>query len=221
MKEKKDTTGNALFDFVGTVDDYVVYVWRGRRCLRRRPKRPEGPPPPGVAAQRERLAACAVFFRALKEVGIYSYWQRAAEGMTMHGYNLLQKANMPAFQADGAIGDFAKLRLTPDLLPLPDDLTLSPEAEGSWRLAWRVAPPLPRAKDDDRVRLLAMRDNETFVLHPLDTGGACRADGEVGFAFPPSARDCSHLFAYFCSRTGEVCSLSMYFTLNLCIYGKI
>ena len=205
---------NEFLNLVGKLDDYVVYKRRGQTCLRRRPAPPRGIPSAGFAAQQERIAAIAIFYRALKEAGLYPYWQRAAKGLVAHGYNLITKANLPAFGGQGKIGDFTKLRLTPNLMPLPDGLTLSAGDGDAWLLEWEAGEWLPGTEADDAARLLAMRNAETFVLLPVDAGGALRGDGSARFRLPDGASDFTHLFVYFCSRTDGICTSSRYYNLK-------
>lgn len=211
MKRKNDSD---FWDFTGAMDEFIVYDWRGLKCLRRRPTGWPDTPPPGARAQQERLAAVAVFFQAMKAAGLYPYWQRAAEGMTAHGYNLVVRENLAAFGADGAIRDFTKLRLTPNLMPLPDGLTLSDGDGDAWLLEWEAGEWLPGTEADDDARLLAMRDAETFVLLPVEAGGALRGDGSARFRLPDGASDFTHLFVYFCSRTDGICTSSRYYNLK-------
>ena len=117
MKGKND-----FFDFSGAIDDYIIYTRRGQKCLRRKPREPKPPTSPRQVAQQERMASVAIFYQALKEVGIYPYWQEASKGQLAHGYNLLVKANLPAFNYEGLICDFTKLQLTPGRLRLPDGM---------------------------------------------------------------------------------------------------
>lgn len=199
----------------GTIDGYVVYTWRGQRCLRNKRRPPEGPLPRGLVAQQERIASVAVFYQALREAGLYPYWQEAARDMVPHGYNLLTRANLPAFGEDGTIRDFTKLRPTPDLMPLPDGLTLEAETEGTWRLTWDADGWIPGTADDDLLRLLAMRNADSFTLNAVDAGGAMRSDGEARFSLPGEIRDNAHLFVIFCSRTGAArCTSGRYYNLN-------
>ena len=224
MKFKK----NDFLDFTGKIGDYVVYEWRGQKCLRRKPREPKPPTSPRQVAQQERMASIAIFYQALKEVGIYPYWQEASKGQVAHGYNLLVKANLPAFNYEGLICDFTKLQLTPGRLRLPDGMELHAEADGSWRLTWTNTRCTPRTFRDDRLRLLLMRDEDTFDPEELDSGNATRADGEARFRIPEGLQDYPHLYAFFCSHTGLDCTKSRYFNLNLFInllksnnYGKI
>ena len=208
-------SNNNFWDFTGKIGDYVVYKRRGQICLRRKPREPKPPTSPGQVAQQERVSSIAIFYQALKEVGIYPYWQRAAEGMVAHGYNLLLKANLPAFNYEGLICDFTKLQPTPDLLPLPDNLALAQDADDGWLLTWENTPCLPDAAADDSLRLLLMRDGDTFDPEEPDTGGAVRADGEARFRIPEGAEDYPHLYVFFCSRAGGKSSKSRYFNINL------
>ena len=112
-----------------------------------------------------------------------------------------------------AISDFAKLRLTPDLLPLPDGLSLVREADGAWRLEWAVVPGLPGAAADDYLKVFLMRDGETFNPECIVAGDACRADGRAVFRVPEALDDYRHLFIVFCSQAGAKSSESRYFDL--------
>ena len=210
MKSKKN-----FWDFSGAIDDYIVYTRRGQKCLRRKPREPKLPASPGQVAQQERMASIAIFYQALKEVGIYPYWQEASKGHLTHGYNLLVKANLPAFNYEGLICDFTKLQLTPKGLRLPDGMMLDAETDGMWRLSWANTPCTPHALPDDRLRLFLMRDGDTFDPEELDAGGAVRADGEARFRIPEGLQDYPHLYAFFCSRADGKSSKSRYFNINL------
>lgn len=203
------------FKGIGKIGDCVVYDHRGQKCVRRIGKS-QCPPTPAQLAQRGRMASVAIFYRALKAAGIFPYWETAAIGKKAHGYNLLCSANLQAFNWKGAISDFAKLRLTPDLLPLPDGLSLVREADGAWRLEWAVVPGLPGAADDDYLKVFLMRDGETFNPECIVAGDACRADGRAVFRVPEALDDYRHLFIVFCSQAGDKCSESRYYNLLLC-----
>ncbi|WP_251619830.1 DUF6266 family protein [Odoribacter lunatus] len=200
---------------LGTIDNLIVYRYRNRRCIRRKPSKVKPPSAPGQVAQQERMASIAIFYQALKEVGIYTYWQRAAEGMLLNGYNLLVKGNLPAFSGDGRICDFSKLRLTTGALALPDGLRVSRVEEGMWTVAWENTPNQVNASPDDRLQLYVMRDSETFAVKLLACGEVRRCDGRVSFRLPEELREYSHLYVAFCSHTEKRCSESKYFSLIL------
>ena len=210
------------FNGAGKIDDLVVYDHRGQKCARRIGKS-RVPPSPAQLAQRKRMASAVIFYQAMKEVGIVPYWEEAAKGQKASGYNLQVGANILVFGEDGAIGDVSKLQITPELLPLPDEFLVH-EANGFWQLQWLNPLYLPGAADDDVLHLLLMRDGETFDPQRIDSGSACRRDGNAFFSIPEASRDYCHLFAFFCSRTGWKCTKSRYFNLNYLEshnYGKV
>lgn len=201
--------------FKGKIDNIVVYMHRNRRCIRRKPTEAKPPSSPGQVAQQERMAAVATLYQALKEVGIYPYWQKAAEGLIQTGYNLLVKNNLPAFSGEGTICDFSKLLLATGNVPLPDELNLRPGKEREWILQWNNTLLTPQSKEDDRLWVMVMKDYETFDVETLDIGTCCRGEGRATIRIPETWNDYPHLFVIFCSRTGEECSKSRYFNINL------
>lgn len=125
IKENYPILGN----YLGAIDDLIFYMYRGRRCIRKKPTKVKPPSSPGQVAQQERIASIAIFYQALKEVGIYPYWQKAAEGKVTNGYNLLVQQNLPAFNSNGMICDFSKIRLADGILTLPDELRVNETEE--------------------------------------------------------------------------------------------
>lgn len=199
-----------LAAFSGRFDGMIFYDYRGRRCARSLPPVVKAPTAPGQLAQQARIAAIAIFYRALKETGLYAYWQQAAEGRLENGYNLLVKRNLPAFDAEGRICDFSKLSVAIGAVALPDELACRPGEAGTWVLAWRNTPAQVNADPDDRLRLFAMEDTETFRLVPLDAGDACRRDEKAVFRLPEDFTENAHLFVIFCSLLGGGASESRY-----------
>ena len=202
-----------LLNWSGKVGNYVICTYRGQKYVRRRPRK-KCPPTPMQRAQRERMSSIGILYKALKDAGLSPYWSTASEGQLAHGYNLVTRENLPAFCADGRICDFAKLQLTPSLLPLPDDLQLEQEADGAFRLQWTNNSCLPGAAEDDVLRLFLMRDAESFTPVAVETGNVCRGDGEARFTIPERLKDYAHLYVVFCSRTGWKSSSSRYFKIK-------
>ena len=56
------------------------------------------------------------FYRELKRAGFDAFWQRAAKGLVLSGYNLVMAHNVGAFDETGKITDFRQLCLTPGSL---------------------------------------------------------------------------------------------------------
>lgn len=213
MIEIKNTS--VLKNFTGVIDDVIVYVYRNRRCIRKKPEKMKPPSAPGQVAQQERMASIAIFYQALKEVGIYPYWQKAAEGRVANGYNLLVQQNLPAFNSNGMICDFSKICLTAGALALPDELRVSETEEPDvWMLEWTNTPYQTNTRADDRLRLFVMKeDGGTFDVEPLETVEGVRRDGQVTFRLPEYLQGYPHLYVLFCSHTTGMCSKSKYFYL--------
>lgn len=213
MIETKTLLG---FDrFFGTVDGLIVYMHRNQRCIRRKPLSVKPPTAPGQLAQQERMASIAIFYHALKSAGIYSWWQKAAEGMVVNGYNLLVKLNLPAFGREGMICDFTKIRITTGTVALPDALRVKPAGDKRWRIEWVNPPCQVNAGADDRLWLYVMKDSETFDVESVATGGVCRQDGGAEFTLPEELADYPHLYVVFSSQESGTCSESKYFNINL------
>lgn len=212
-RRKKDSF---LECFCGRRGDWIVYIHRGQLCVRCRPLEVKPPSTPGQVAQQEKMASIAIFYQALKEVGIYAYWQRATEGMRWSGYNLLVHRNLPAFDHQGLIADFSKLRLSAGEVALPDDLRVRKgEEAGAWVVEWSDTPRLANAAEDDRLQLYVMRDDRSaFTIVPLEGAEACRRDGRAEFRLPEELREYTHLYVIFCSHAGGYSSQSRYININ-------
>lgn len=210
-----------LYGLRGRIGDFVVYQYRNRRCIRQVPRHTTAPSTPGQVAQQERIAALAIFYQAMKEVGIYRHWQEAAKGMVQTGYNLLVKANLPAFDGNGRICDFPRLLLTTGRLRLPGDLRVSPSEAGTVAVEWSHHP-FPRTAPDDRLHALLLKDGESFDLLPADTGGSRRDECRALIRLPEEGKDFPHLYLFFCSETSGECTNSLYFNLlNTMYHGNL
>lgn len=206
---------SVLGQFSGSTDGWIFYKHREQWCARKKPEKVKPPSAPGQVAQQERIASAAIFYQALKEVGIYPYWQKAAEGMVASGYCLLVKQNLPAFNSNGMICDFSKIRLTAGALALPDELQLrEAEETDGWVLAWTNTPHQVNAREDDRLKLFVMKeDSGTFDVEPLEAVEGVRRDEQVTFRLPECLQGYPHLYVMFCSHTTGECSMSKYFNL--------
>lgn len=199
----------------GSFKDVIIYKHRNQTCIRKKPLKMKSPSLLEQLAQQNRIASVAIFYRSLKKAGIYPYWRQAAAEMVMNGYNLLVKNNLPAFNGNGRICDFSKLRLTVGPVTLPDELQLHESGEGRWRMEWKNTFLQVNALSDDRLILCVMKDRETFEVKMLDVGTVCRCDGTLTFDLTGELKEYPHLYVVFCSHTGEKCSESRYFNIHL------
>lgn len=200
--------------FKGKADGLIYYEYRGLPCVRRMPRNVQPPHAPGQIAQQERIAAVAIFYQALKEVGIYTCWQKAAEGKMQTGYNLLVQANLQAFDAEGNICDFSKLRMTPDTLPLPDCLSLQAGEAGEWQATWKTSVPHPGAGEDDRLVVALMKgEANNYEVEFPDVGIFRRRDGEAVFRLPDKFKEYEKTYLFF--KNEQSCKSSQAKLFNL------
>lgn len=212
MKEKQ--VSSLLGNFTGRIGDFIVYMHRQQRCIRRVPEHMPPPSSPGQLAQQERIASVAIFYRVIKGTGLYNHWRKAAKGLVQNGYNLFVRENLKAFKGDGRICDFSKLRLTKGEVALPDGLGLRRGGDGEWVLEWENTPRQANARGEDEVRIYAMKDAETFDVKLLDAGLHCREEGRAVFRMEGECKDFFHLYVIFCCTANGSCSDSRYFSLT-------
>ncbi|WP_251621365.1 DUF6266 family protein [Odoribacter lunatus] len=203
---------NNFMTISGKMGDHVYYEYKGLPCVRSNPQKVQPPSSPGQLAQQEKMAAVAIFYQALKEVGIYAYWKKAAEGLLLTGHNLLVKANLPAFDGEGNICDFAKLRLTPDTLAAPDNLSLQAGEDGKLIARWSNAVPHPRTQPEDRLVVALMKgDVENYNVKLPDIGDFHRQDEEAIFQIPDKLKRYEKIFMFFINEQACQCSSAQLF----------
>lgn len=189
----------------GSMDGLILYERNGRLCGRRKPLDVKRPSAPGQVAQQARVASVAIFYQSLKDAGIYPYWKLAAKGKVQSGYNLLMMRNLKAFNGEGRICDFPKLRITEGEVALPDGLQVRKAEEGTWTVEWMNTPHQAGTSPDDRLRLYVMKDSETFAVKPVECGETCREDGTATFRLAGELEDYGHLYVVFVSCDGRGC----------------
>lgn len=195
----------------GKLDGYIFYVRNGKQCMRRKPQSCLQPLTPAQVAQQERIASLAVFYHAIKDAGLYVFWQRAADQLPQTGYNLLISQNSKIFDVEGRIPDFSKLMLTPDSLPLPYNISLQAGTEGEWILQWEDLRWGKKTKRDDRLMVVLMKDEESYNVKIVDIGEIHREDCRAVVRIPEELRGYAHLFCLFYSQVEGKSSASKYF----------
>lgn len=196
------------------LDGFIVYRCNGEIRLRRKPKKEDIAFSPAMKEQQERVAGIAALHRAMKVVGLSRFWKAAAQGTGLNGYNLLVRANSPAFSGAGNICDFGKLTLTTGLLQLPDNLRLVAGEEGEIVLTWENnGYPFPITHDSDRLMIALMKKGKCFTIKLPDIGEWERKHCRAVIRLPTDLNSYHHLYCFFCSATGEVVSRSRYFNI--------
>ena len=198
----------------GRLGDMVYYNYRGQQYVRKSPRRVETASAL-QAGQRMRFGAAIGFYRELKRAGFDAFWQRAAKGLVLSGYNLAMAHNVGAFDEAGRIVDFRRLCLTPGSLSLPWQMELQAgSAGGEWLLTWDTLQRAYKGGDlGDLLHAVVMRDEESYAVKTVDCGGACRGDGRAVVRIPEELSGYKHLFCFFSSQAGDATACE-YFCLT-------
>ena len=196
----------------GRIGDLIIYQSKGKTCVRR--MREQVTLNPVMLDQQERYAGVAVFYQALKAVGLHEIWRRAMVEEAMSGYNWFVKCNCPAFTKEGCVGDFGKVFLSCGDLPLPDGLRLVQGEGNELALEWEDGAPYPGASEDDRLVDALMRDGRSLEVKVQEGEDWLRERQRVVIRLPTEWKDYRHLFCFFCSATGDRYSWSRYFLIT-------
>lgn len=192
---------------------FTFYRRLGRTVVRSLPES-YFPSAPGQVAQQCRIRSLNIFYKSVKSAGWSGCWKETKKPVGWSGFNFFASKNLPAFSAEGLIGDASKVCITANSgILLPCDLELCQEEEG-WSLRWNDTMCYPEGEEEDRVMVVLMRGGRYFDLKVVDEAGvAYRKDGVARIEIPEAWREYVHLYCFMCSGSGMV-SECKYFLLH-------
>jgi hypothetical protein len=119
------------------------------------------------------------------------------------------KKNIAWFDKDGNIADYSNLTLSLGALPLPGNIVVtgSGAADGSLLISWKDNSGVDEARATDRLRVVAVKENQPYVLTGLD---AVRSDTQVPVTVPCEAGEKLHLYLYFQDEARSMASPSIH-----------
>ena len=209
---------NLLTNLSGQLgEEFIVSSYRGETYLRRKPKTVSLSPK--LIEQGERISAVAALWSAMKASGISRAWQLEAERTGLVAYNMVVQVCQKAFDGQGAISDFGKLRLCTGKLQLPDHIVLKHDKTGGFEISWEMNPGIfPHADETDILVVACMKSAKRFAIRIPDIGMFRRKDCRASFRQCELPEGFPHLFCYFRSEDGKRWSESIYLTPqpNLC-----
>ncbi len=203
-----------LKDSHGLLDEkFIVTSYNGQTYLRRKPKSIRMAA--GMVEQGERISAAAALWKAMKAVGLDRAWQMAAEGYGLTAYNMVVKHCQKAFDGQGFISDFEKLKLTCGKLQLPDHLVLVHNGRERIDITWDTPPgTYPKVHETDLFVIACMKKADDFALRIPDIEIFRRKDGHAFLSPEVLPADFPHLFCFFRSEDGKAYSESKYLFIN-------
>lgn len=194
----------------GTLDDKIIVTsYNGETYLRRKPKSIRMAA--GMVEQGERISAVAALWKAMKAVGLERAWQIAAEGCGLTAYNMVVKHCQSAFDGQGIISDFEKLKLTIGKLQLPDHLTMANNETGRIEVTWNAnSNTYPQAHESDLFVIACMKKANNFALRIPNIGIFRRKNGHAFISPEILPADFPNLFCFFRSEDGKAYSESKF-----------
>lgn len=190
-------------------DELILSSYNGKTYLRRKPRviRISS----AMVEQGERISGVAALWQSMKSAGIHQIWQKMAVGTGLTAYNMVVKHCQRAFNGQGVISDFEKLKLSVGNLALPDHLNLAYNATDEVGFTWEASSGnSPWANGTDLFIIACMRRADNFIIKTPHIGMFRRKDGHASIRLKDLPANLPHLFCYFQSEDGREYSESRY-----------
>jgi hypothetical protein len=196
-----------LGGFSGTVGTVIGFFKHGKYFIRAKNRSHHDAGTDKQWAVRNRFKGFLTFASKINLEVIRPIW--SAYGTTMTGWCLFMKKNIAWFDKDGNIADYSNLTLSLGVLPLPGNIvvTSNTAGNGSLLISWKDNSGIDEARATDRLRVVAVKENQPYVLTGLD---AVRSDTQVPVNVPCEAGEKLHLYLYFQDETRSVASPSIH-----------
>jgi hypothetical protein len=196
-----------LGGFSGTVGTVIGFFKHGKYFIRAKNISHHDAGTDKQKAVRNRFKGFLTFASRINLEVIRPIW--SAYGITMTGWSLFMKKNIASFDKDGNIADYSNLTLSLGVLPLPVNIVVtgSGATDGSLLIIWKDNSGVDEARATDRLRVVAVKENQPYVLTGLD---AVRSDTQVPVTVPCEAGEKLHLYLYFQDEARSMASPSIH-----------
>jgi hypothetical protein len=196
-----------LGGFSGTVGTVIGFFKHGKYFIRAKNRSHHDAGTDKQWAVRNRFKGFLTFASRINVEVIRPVW--SAYGITSTGWSLFMKKNLATFDKDGHLADYSNLTLSLGVLPLPENIvvTSNTAGNGSLLISWKDNSGIDEARATDRLRVVAVKENQPYVLTGLD---AVRSDTQVLVTFPCEAGERLHLYLYFQDETRSMASPSIH-----------
>jgi hypothetical protein len=196
-----------LGGFSGTVGTVIGFFKHGKYFIRAKNRSHHDAGTDKQWAVRNRFKGFLTFASRINVEVIRPVW--SAYGITMTGWCLFMKKNIAWFDKDGNIADYSNLTLSLGVLPLPGNIVVTGSGadDGSLLISWKDNSGVDEARATDRLRVVAVKENQPYVLTGLD---AVRSDTQVPVTVPCEAGERLHLYLYFQDEARSMASPSIH-----------
>lgn len=196
----------------GTVGNVVGGSWKGISYLRVKADHYTDANSERQVQHRSRFSACVALAKSILESIIRPIWNKKA--VKMSGYNLFVKNNLPAFDENGAVGNYADLQFSIGDLPLPENIQVADDAatEGGISITWEDNSGEGSALATDELRLVAISEGEVNVLQNVNIARNARA---ANILLPFGAGVEAQVYVFFESMENYTFSPSEHGVMNV------
>jgi hypothetical protein len=196
----------------GSLGNLVGCIRYGVAYLRTKPVIYHDAKKPEQVAQRNRNKACVALYHSLRFTIGRPIWNKMAHGIS--GYNLFLKVNSMTFDGEGKVFDFDNLKFSVGNLPLPDDIDVQNNSEGTGAVtvSWTDNSGRGLAAISDRLRVVTFFDNKMNELKGLPFN---RKDRQADIRLPFAPGDTVHLYLFFQNEKDAIFSESIHAQVNI------
>jgi len=189
----------------GKVGNVVGASWKGIDYIRIKPDHVANPRTESQVNHRAKFKGVTSLAKKLMGSIIRPIWNINAVKMT--GYNLFVKKNIDAFGIDAAIENFSKLSFSVGSLSLPEEISVTADAEveSSIKITWNNA--LGQGDNDDKLMLVVVNDLDSKISLLLDLPHT-RGEGSADVVLPFEARSDVHVYVFFGNTKNSAFSTS-------------
>lgn len=201
-----------LGGFSGKVGNVIGGNWKGIDYMRSKASQKRDANSEKQQNQRAKFIGCTSLANSVLDTIIQPIWNRKAVKMT--GYNLFVKTNLPVFDTNGAITNYANLKFSVGELPLPTNLIIQNNGAGNGALliTWSDNSGTGIAAPTDRIRVLVICEGEVVVKQGMNFP---RQSEFASFSIPFGTGKIVHVYAFFENEDKTKYSISNYTLLTI------
>lgn len=204
---------SSLFKISGRVGN-TVFVQRNGKCYARSVALDvHNPNTLKQQLVRFRFRVAARFYQRFKDTLLGDVWRQCGRKAGLSGYTFFMRENLNAFDHQGKIADFDKLRLSVGNRQGVPCFSVSREDGCVVTLRWASGGEETCIVGNDRLMVVALYGDRQFSPEVLEDIRALRKDGVATFQLPRLGEVDVHLYCFFVSPTMEQVSDSQHLWL--------
>jgi hypothetical protein len=207
LKAMAKVLKSSAINFIGTFGNMIYYLFRGKLCVRKKPKKYRDAKSTPQVKNRNRFQILNAWSRMVLDPVNKAIWNK--NKMKLTPLQCFTKKNNPAFNKNGEIEFYEKLHFSLGNIDLPMDMKfeMADRDQKLMSLNWNPTICTRKEKPDDKLRIVAIHGSEYSLIPDINS---FRIDSSALFTIPGD--DCTevHLFAYFFNQSNYNSSSTYY-----------